>query len=94
MLTQGPTRDPNNKLNISSLGTFPDPLDCLIYASNIMIIVFLLHMTGHGKVGGGGGGGSFMLGFGWGAGGGYHKFSIALFCFCVVVICFLMAGTG
>ena len=52
MLTQGPTQDPNNKLNISSFGTFPVPLDCLIYASNIMIIVFLLHMTGHGKVGG------------------------------------------
>ena len=32
--------------NISSFLTFPYPLDCLICAKEIMIIVLLLHMIG------------------------------------------------
>ena len=46
MLTQGPAPDPKCKLNISSLLTFPDLLDCLICAKDIMIIVLLLQMIG------------------------------------------------
>ena len=42
---------PKCKLNISSFLTLPYPLDCLICANDIMIIVSL-HMMGDGKVGG------------------------------------------
>ena len=44
MLNQGPAPDRKCKLNISSFLTLPYPLDCLICAKDIMIIVFLQHM--------------------------------------------------
>ena len=44
MLLQGPAPDPKCKLNISPFFKYPYPLDCLICAKNIMIIVLLLHM--------------------------------------------------
>ena len=43
MLTQWPPRDPKCKLNVSFL-TFPHPLDCLICAKYIIIIVLLPEM--------------------------------------------------
>ena len=51
------------KLNISSFFTLKYPLDWLICAKDIMIIVLLLHMMERmGMLREG----SFMLGFGWG----------------------------
>ena len=48
MLTQGTTPDPKYKLNTSSSSflTLPYPLDWLICAKDVMIIVLLLHVTG------------------------------------------------
>ena len=46
MLTQGPTPYPKWKLKIPSFLTLPCPLDCLICAKDIMIIVLLIHMMG------------------------------------------------
>ena len=80
--------DPKCKLNISSFLTLPHPLDCLICANDIMIIVSL-HMMGDGKVGG-----WFNYVKVWVGGvtrGWYHSFSI--FCFCGVVNCSVRAGT-
>ena len=51
MLTQEPTPDPKCKLNITSFFTFPHPLDCLICAKDIMIIVLLKMMGGMGRLG-------------------------------------------
>ena len=47
MLIEGPAPDPKCNLNISSFLTLPYPLDCLIRAKDIMIIVLVLvHMIG------------------------------------------------
>ena len=86
MLIEGPAPDPKCNLNISSFLTLPYPLDCLIRAKDIMIIVLVLvHMIGEWE------------GWGWfiyvrlrwgegggGAGGGYHSFSIfsSVLCCC------------
>ena len=63
MLTQGAAADPTCKLNISSFFTLKYPLDWLICAKDIMIIVLLLHMMERMGILREG---SFMLGFGWG----------------------------
>ena len=44
MQTQGHTPDPKCELSIPSFLTLPCPLDILICANDIMIIVLLLHM--------------------------------------------------
>ena len=49
MLTQGPSPDPKCKLNITSFLKLPHPLDCRIYAKDIMITVLLLQMMGDEK---------------------------------------------
>ena len=59
MLTQEPRPDRKYKLNISLFLILLHPLDYLIYAKDIMIIVLLCKRWRVGKVGGG----SFMLGF-------------------------------
>ena len=74
--------DPKCKLNISSFLTLPYPLDCLICANDIMIIVSL-HMMGDGKVGGGGGGGWFNYVKVWVGGQGV---GITVFLFFVFVL--------
>ena len=51
MLTQEPAPDPKCKLNITSFFTFPHPLDCLICAKDIMIIVLFKMMGGMGRLG-------------------------------------------
>ena len=52
MLAQEPAPDSNCKLNMSPFLTLPYPLDFLICAKDIIIIVLLLNMMGDGKVGG------------------------------------------
>ena len=84
MLNQGPSPDSKCKLNISSFLTLPYPLDCLICAKDIMIILFLLHMMGSMRRLEGG---SFMLEFGWGDR-GWGSF-VLFFCCC----CSSVAGT-
>ena len=82
MLTQEPAPDPKCKLNITSFFTFPHPLDCLICAKDIMIIVLLKMMGGMGRLG--------VVYLCWGLGGGigsrYHIFSI----FCSVFVLLLI----
>ena len=44
MLTQVSTPNPKYKLNISSFPTLLHPSDCIIYATDIIIIVLLMQM--------------------------------------------------
>ena len=88
MLTQGPRQDSNNKLNISSFVTFSDPLYCLIYVSNVMIIVFLLHMMGNWKVGGRGGGVHLCYGLVGGKGVGIIVFLLLCSVFLLLLFVF------
>ena len=70
-------------LNILSYLTLPDPLDYLICAKDIMIIVLLLQMLRERrKVEAG----SFVLGFRLGDRGWVSHFYYFLFCFCVILI--------
>ena len=46
VLTQGPTRDPKCKLNISSFLTLVHLLECLICTRDVISIVLLLQMVG------------------------------------------------
>ena len=82
ILTQEPAPDPKCKLNITSFFTFPHPLDCLICAKDIMIIVLLKMMGGMGRLG--------VVYLCWGLRGGigcrYHIFSI----FCSVFVLLLI----
>ena len=82
ILTQEPAPDPKCKLNVTSFFTFPHPLDCLICAKDIMIIVLLKMMGGMGRLG------VVYLcgGLGGGIGSRYHIFSI----FCSVFVLLLI----
>ena len=86
MLTQGPTPDSKRELNITSFLTLPHPLQCLIFAKDIIITVFLLQVMG-GWEGWGGVHGCSGLGGGIGRRGSYFV------CFCAAVNCSFMAGT-
>lgn len=74
----GPVSDPQCKLNNSSFFTLANPLDYLICAKDIIIILMLLQMMGNRKVGNG----SFILGFGW----GYRGLVSHLFNFFVLLL--------
>ena len=52
ILTQDSVLDPKCKLNISSFLTLTHPLDCLIFAKDMVIIVLLLQTMGGGRGGG------------------------------------------
>ena len=81
MLTQVLEVDPKCQLNISSFLTLPHPLDCFIFAKDMMTIMLLRKWWGYAKVGW-----VVMLGFGWGIMGGYHIFST----FCSVFVLLLI----
>ena len=93
MLIEGPAPDPKCNLNISSFLTLPYPLDCLIRAKDIMIIVLVLvHMIGEWE----GWGWFIYVRLRWGEGGGGQEVGIIVFLFlvlfCAVVNFSVMAG--
>ena len=93
MLSQRLAADPRYKLNISSFLTLPHPLDCLIFAKDIIVSRISSSLCCYckwwwDKVGGG----SFKLWFGWQDREWVSHFFYFLFCFCAVVNCSFMAG--
>ena len=89
MLTQEPAPDPKYKLNISLSFTFSHPLDCLICAKDIMIVVLLLlQMMGDEKVDR-----WFIYVRVWVRGQGLGViFFLLILCFCAVVNFSFMTG--
>ena len=88
MLTQGSAPDLKCKLNITSFLTLSHPLNCLIYAQDIMIIVLLLQVMGGWR-----GWGCFFYIMVWVGGQGMGIFFLFLFCFllllhgCYMIVC-------